>query len=151
MKNLLLTLIITITVLSCKKENNYENNVELFTLLNEMIESDQNIKNLPELKNGSKRIKDSLWTIQTEIDKRNTSLLIEITQKRGWLSKQDLGCTEYIAPVVIFRHAPKKYWDEIKTLIDKEYKEGRMEGGDYMFIVNHLNGRPSLNIKVVDK
>ena len=116
-----------------------------------MIESDQNIRNLPELKNGSKRIKDSLWTIQTEIDKRNTSLLIEITQKRGWLSKQDLGCTEYIAPVVIFRHAPKKYWDEIKTLIDKEYKEGRMEGGDYMFIVNHLNGRPSLNINVVDK
>jgi hypothetical protein len=186
MRNILLTLIISITILSCKKENNYENDAELCSILAEMIESDQSIRNLPELTDpffeildsirtvnssisevdsnlskeehpnwgkiareiaekrpkGSKRVRDSLWEIQSEIDKKNTKLLIDITKKRGWISKDGLGCTEYIAPVIIFRHAPEKYWEEIKPLIEKEYAEKRMESGDYGFIDNHLRGRP---------
>ena len=91
---------------------------------------------------GSKKVRDSLWEIQSEIDKKNTKLLIDITKKRGWVSKKELGCTEYIAPVIIFRHAPKEFWDEIKPLIEKEYAEKRMESVDYGFIDNHLRGRP---------
>jgi len=186
MRNILLTLIISITILSCKKENNYKNDAELCSILAEMIESDQSIRNLPELTDpffeildsirsvnnltrevysnlskeeqlnwgkfareiaekrpkGSKKVRDSLWEIQSEIDKKNTKLLIDITKKRGWVSKKELGCTEYIAPVIIFRHAPEEFWDEIKPLIDKEYAEKRMGSGGYGFINNHLRGRP---------
>ena len=181
-----MTLTISVFFLSCKKENKYENDAELCVILAKMIESDQEIRNLPEINDpffgildslrtvnnltretysnlsdteklswgkiareiaekrpkGSKRVRDSLWEIQTEIDRKNTKLLIEITKKRGWLSKDDLGCTEYIAPVIIFRHAPKEFWEEIKPLIDKEYAEKRMGSGDYGFIDNHLRGRP---------
>jgi len=186
MKNILLTLIITMTFLSCKKENNYKNDAELCSILAEMFENDQRIRNLPEMSdlffdvldsiktannlteedyanlsteeqlewgkiareiaekrpNGSKEVRDSLWEIQTEIDKKNTKLLIDITEKRGWPSKDELGCNEYIAPMLIFRHAPKEFWEEIKPLIDKEYAEKRMGSGDYWFIDNHLRGRP---------
>ncbi|OQD42777.1 hypothetical protein BUL40_09680 [Croceivirga radicis] len=186
MRNILLTLTISIIFLSCKKENNYENDTELCTILAEMIETDQSIRKLPELNDpffeildsirkannltleiysnlsteeqlkwgkiareiaekrpkGSKKVRDSLWQIQTEIDRKNTKLLIDITKKRGWVSKDGLGCTEYIAPVIIFRHAPEEYWEKIKPLIDKEYAEKRMGSGDYEFIDNHLRGRP---------
>jgi hypothetical protein len=186
MKNIILTLIISLTILSCKKENNYENDAELCSILAEMIESDQSFRNLPELTDpffeildsirsannltrevysnltteeqlnwgkiareiaekrpkGSKKVRDSLWEIQSEIDNKNTKLLIEITKKRGWVSKEGLGCSEYIAPVIIFRHAPQEYWEEIKPLINKEYAEKRMGNGDYEFIDNHLRGRP---------
>ena len=43
---------------------------------------------------------------------------------------------------MIFRHAPKKYWNEIQPLIEKEFAEKRMEKGDFWFIDNHLKGRP---------
>ncbi len=142
MKNILLILIIPFLIFSCKKENNYENDSELCSLLSKMTEDDQRIRNFSELKNGSKKIKDSLWKIQIGIDKKNTKLLIDITQKRGWVSKKELGCSEDIAPVVIFRHAPKEYWNEIQPLIEKEYAEKRMGKGDYWFINNHLKGRP---------
>ena len=146
MKNLLLTLIVLTFLLSCKKENNYENDSELCKVLAEMTESDQRIRNLPELKNGIERVKDSLWKIQNQIDKKNTELLIGITKKRGWVSKKELGCTEYISPVVIFRHSPKEFWEEIRPLIEKEYFEKRMTKGDYGFIDNHLKGRPPLDL-----
>ncbi len=137
MKNILLTVIILFSILSCKKENNYENDSKLCTLLAEMLKSDQSIRGL-----DLWTISDSLWKTQTEIDKKNTKLLIEITKKRGWVSKDGLGCIEYIAPVILFRHAPKEFWKEIKPLIDKEYAEKRMGQGDYWFIDNHLKGRP---------
>lgn len=89
-----------------------------------------------------KKIRDSLWAIQSEIDKKNTKLLIDITKKRGWVSKKQLGCTEYISPMIIFRHAPKEYWEEIRPLIEKEYAEKRMGIGDYGIIDNHIRGRP---------
>ncbi len=142
MRNILLILTILISILSCKKENNFENNSELCRLLEEMTKDDQRIRNLSELRKGTKKVKDSLWKIQNEIDNRNTELLIEITKKRGWVSKTKLGCSEYISPMLIFRHAPKKYWNEIKPIIDKEFTEKRMTKGDYWFIDNHLKGRP---------
>lgn len=137
MKNLLLIAIILFSILSCKKDNNYEIDSELCALLAEMLESDQGIRKL-----DSWTISDSLWKIQEEIDKNNTRLLIDITKKRGWVSKHELGCTEYIAPMIIFRHAPEEYWNEIRPLIEKEYAEKRMGRGDYGLIDNHIRGRP---------
>ncbi len=89
-----------------------------------------------------KKIRDSLWKIQSEIDKKNTKLLIDITKKRGWVSRQQLGCTEYISPMIIFRHAPEEFWEEIRPLIENEYAEKRMGSGDYGMIDNHIRGRP---------
>ena len=167
-------------------ENNYNNDAELCTLLNEMYQSDQSIRTLPELTDpffeildsirfandlhreaymnlskeeqlawgkiareiankrpkASKQTRDSLWRIQSEIDRQNTKLLIDITKKRGWVSKAELGCEAYIAPVIIFRHAPREFWPEIRPLIEKEFAEKRMGEGDYGFIDNHIKGRP---------
>lgn len=177
--------------MGCKKENNYENDAELCSILAEMIESDQRIRKLPELTDpffeildsistannmtredysnltkeeqlnwgnvareiaekrpkGSKKVRDSLWEIQSRIDRKNTKLLIEITRKRGWVSKKQLGCTEYISPMIIFRHAPKEFWEDIRPLIKKEYEEKRMESATYGFIENHINGRPLLDLE----
>ena len=187
MKKILITFLISFIILSCRNENNFENDSELCLILAEMFKNDQSIRNSPEiadpfleildsiktannltgenytklnkeeqLKWGkiakkiaekrpkiSKNIKDSLWNIQRDIDRKNTELLIEITKKRGWVDKNELGCKEYFAPVIIFRHAPEEFWDEIKPLIEKEYAEKRMSKGDYWFIDNHLRGRPN--------
>ena len=91
---------------------------------------------------GPKKVRDSLWKIQSKIDKKNTKLLIDITKKRGWVSKKQLGCTEYISPMIIFRHAPEEFWTEIRPLIEKEYTEKRMGSGCYGIIDNHIRGRP---------
>ena len=191
MKNILLILIILFSLFGCKPQNNFENDAELCGILAEMIQSDQRIRNLPELSDpffeildsimiandltrevysnlskeeqlnwgkiareiaekrpkGSKKVRDSLWDIQEEIDKKNTKLLIEITKKRGWVSKDGLGCTEYISPMIIFRHAPKEFWEEIRPLIKKEFEEKRMESATYGFIENHINGRPLLDLE----
>ncbi|GGZ65759.1 hypothetical protein [Mesonia mobilis] len=90
-----------------------------------------------------KKITDSLWEIQSKIDIENTKTLIDITKKRGWVSKKQLKCKNYISPVLIFRHAPEKFWKDLKPLIEKEFKAGRMNSGDYWFINNHINGRPT--------
>ncbi|WP_417291381.1 hypothetical protein [Corallibacter sp.] len=150
MKKILLTLFILLTILSCKKENNYDDNVELCKLLSEMTSDDQRIRRMDLLKNGTSTQKDSLWKIQNQIDKQNTELLIEITEKRGWVSKKELDCNGTMAPVVIFRHSPKEYFEKIQELIETESKEGRMKGGDYMFIENHLKGRPDFDIQIVE-
>jgi hypothetical protein len=62
MKNILLALIISITIFSCKKKNNYENDAELCSILAEMIISDQSIRNLPELTDPFFEILDSIKT-----------------------------------------------------------------------------------------
>lgn len=150
MKKTLLTLFISLSILSCKKENNYDNDEKLCKLLSEMFSNDQRIRKMDLLKNGTSNQKDSLWKIQKQIDKQNTELLIEITEKRGWVSKKELGCDGKLAPVVIFRHSPKEYFEKIKELIETESKAGRMKSGDYMFIENHLKGRPDFDIQIVE-
>ena len=151
-KNLLIIIIalVALSILSCKKENNYYDDAELCELLSEMTENDQRIRKMELFSNGTKMQKDSLWEIQKQIDIENTEILIEITKKRGWVSKKDLGCDKYMAPVVIFRHSPEEYFDEIRKLIETESKAGRMKGGDFMFIDNHLKGRPDFDFQIVE-
>ncbi|NJB38202.1 hypothetical protein [Croceivirga sp. JEA036] len=186
MKKILLYILTVSFLYGCKTDNNYENNSELCALLNEMYQTDQSIRALPELTDSffeildsirfandldretymklgkeeqlawgkiareiadkrpkaSEQTRDSLWKIQSQIDRKNTRTLIDITKNRGWVSKAELGCEEYISPVIIFRHAPKEFWPEIRQLIDKEFTENRMGEGDYSFIDNHIKGRP---------
>jgi hypothetical protein len=150
MKRILPLLILNIIIYSCKKENKYENDAELCELLSEMTSKDQEIRQMELLEIGTEKQKDSLWKIQKKVDNENTELLIEVTKKRGWVSKNGLNCEKNMAPVVIFRHSSEKYWNEIKLLIEKENKEGRMGNGDYMFIDNHLQGRPAFDFQIVE-
>jgi len=55
-----------------------------------------------------------------------------------------LNCINYEPPVLIFRQAPEIFFDKIRSIIEKEYEEKRMGDGDYMFIDNHLIGRPPM-------
>lgn len=148
---LIITLVIIILQCACKNENNYENDTELCELLSKMTDDDQKIRNMDLLQNGTQKQKDSLWKIQKLIDGRNTELLLDITKKRGWVSKNSLNCEKYMAPVVIFRHTPEKYFNEVKEIIDKELQNKRLDGLNYEFINDHLNGRPGFNLEIIEK
>jgi len=189
MKRLIIASIF-LTIISCKNENNYDDDRELCRILGEMTENDQKYRNSPQLSEPffkildslritenltreqykklpkekqleygkraraiadripkvDKKEKDSIWNLQIKFDEKNTELLIDITNKRGWVSREELGCEEYISPWVIFRHSPEKYWKEIRPIIEKEYAEKRMVAGDYIMIDNHLKGRPMIDL-----
>ena len=51
---------------------------------------------------------------------------------------------EKFKTLLIFRHAPKKYWNEIRALIEKERLAKRLTEYEFYIIDNHLKGRPSL-------
>ena len=89
----------------------------------------------------TKKENDSLMQLQVTLDNRNTEKLIKITQEFGWPLKNNIGCTEYFAPALIFRHAQPQYHKTINNVIDKALKEGQMEKAEYTFILNHINGR----------
>jgi len=90
----------------------------------------------------SQKKQDSLMELQIKIDNKNTELLIDVTKKIGWVSKNKLGCEEYVSAWIVFRHSQSQYWDEIRTIIDKEKAEGRIGNGDYKMVDNHIKGRP---------
>lgn len=94
--------------------------------------------------NSSKKERDSIWQLQSEIDNYNTQRLIEIVKNKGWITKQSLGCQEEIKTWIIFRHAPKTYFAQIREIIDKEYKGNRISQYEYEVINNHLKGRPPM-------
>ena len=128
--------------------------------------SNNDLSSLPELQQGTLKQEalqlagrklmplmaqnDSLLHLQRNLDAKNTEKLIEITKNNGWLTAEGLGCKENFKTVLIFRHAPKKYWEEIKKLIEKERTEKRMSGYEYYVIDNHLKGRPPLTKKPSD-
>ncbi|MDT0622957.1 hypothetical protein [Croceitalea vernalis] len=93
---------------------------------------------------------DSLRALQNCIDANNTKMLIEITKKHGWLTASGLECKEKFKTVLIFRHAPKKYWNEVRAIIEKERTAKRLTGYEYYVIDNHLKGRPPLTKKPSD-
>jgi len=89
----------------------------------------------------TKKEKDSILKLQIAQDNINTEKLIKITQEFGWPSKNKIGCNEYFAPSMIFRHAQPQYNKRINEVIDKALRNGEMEKTEYTFILNHLNGR----------
>ena len=93
---------------------------------------------------------DSLRVLQQKLDENNTEKLIAITKKHGWLTSKKIGCKENFKTVLIFRHAPKKYWAEIRSLIEKERIAKRISDYEYYLIDNHLKGRPPLRKKPSD-
>ncbi|OSY87431.1 hypothetical protein WH52_11155 [Tenacibaculum holothuriorum] len=150
MKRNTFLLFVLFLVFSCKTKINYHDDSELCKLLTKMAEDDQKIRKMPLLDTGTKKQKDSLWNIQKRKDKKNIEILIEIIKERGWIDKKELKCDKAVPPVLIFRHAPEEYFKQIEKIISIENEAGRMSNGDYMFVENHLKGRPSFSIQVDD-
>jgi len=92
-------------------------------------------------KRFTKKQEDSLMQLQITLDNSNTEKLIKITQEFVWPLKNRIGCTEYFAPAIIFRHAQPQYHKEINEVIDKALSEGTMGKSEYTFILNHINKR----------
>lgn len=93
---------------------------------------------------------DSLRRLQLKMDEENTKALIHIVKKRGWVTSKMLKCEEKFKTVIVFRHAPKKYWKEIRPLIEQEKSAKRLSEYEYYIIDNHLKGRPPLTKKSSD-
>ncbi|MEM6718122.1 MAG: hypothetical protein AAF611_02300 [Bacteroidota bacterium] len=95
-----------------------------------------------------KHKRDSLREIMHSIDEINTNKLLKLTKEYGFPGKERLG-TYHSSAYFIFVHSAKKYFDEIRTLIDKEYKAKRISEYDRAYIFWHLDGRkgmmPSVN------
>lgn len=98
----------------------------------------------------SRKEKDSIWQLQNQIDSYNTKRLIEIIKRNGWVTMQNLECKEYFATWAFFRHASKKYFDQIRELIDKELEIGNLGKSEYLMIDNHLKGRPIYDFNYVE-
>ena len=150
MKKIFLTLITVNIFISCNKKDGFTDE-EVCKLLTEMTENDQKYRNQIMDSTISNKAKDSFSTIQNKIDRRNTELLIEIINQKGWPNADSLNCEDPSPTILIFRHADKKYFDTIQKLIDIELKKGNLGGLDHMFIDNHLKGRPDFNFKVVEE
>jgi len=114
--------------------------------LDEQLEWDKKARAISEKKPRiSKQKQDSLMDLQIKIDNKNTELLIDIIKEKGWVTKNGLGCEEYVSAWIIFRHSQSEYWNEIREIIEKEKAENRIGDGDYMMIDNHIKGRPMLD------
>jgi hypothetical protein len=62
----------------------------------------------------NKKSQDSLMQLQTVLDNENTELLIDIVKKRGWVTKDSLGCDEYISGFPYIPTFSREILDEIE-------------------------------------
>ncbi len=80
-------------------------------------------------------------------DEKHTERLMEITNTYGFPNvnrlKQfyNLTLDEKFDPLLLFIHAPKKYWDELKIIMEQEYKIGNINKCHYGYLLWHFNGR----------
>ena len=150
MKHHQLICLLALLTFGCKTTPDYMDDQKLCVILLEMNNQDQKYRSLMSEENDRK-VSDSLFQIQKEMDVHNTQLLIEIVESRGWPNQDSLKCEDFGSPLVIFRHAPESYFNKIQILIDRELEEGRMGSLDHAFIEDHLNGRPGMPFEIIDE
>lgn len=85
----------------------------------------------------SEKERNMLWQLQFAIDDSNTKRLIEIIKKHGYVDHRNSNI-DYVPMLRFFLHAPKKYWEEIKVLIDKEKQRGNIDDTSYNAIISHM-------------
>ena len=84
-------------------------------------------------------------------DAEHTELLIKFTKKYGFPNIKRLK-KYYMAefkdpefnPLIIFIHSPKKYWEELKVLMQNELKNGTINKCEYGYCLWHFSGRVNL-------
>ena len=79
---------------------------------------------------------------QIILDDKNTEQLINIIKERGYPNKNNCKCSKKtLNRLIVFRHSQTKYFDEIRILIEKEYKAKRLPEQKYKLFLDHINGR----------
>lgn len=84
---------------------------------------------------------DSIMSLQIIEDNKNTELLLDIIEQRGYPNKSNCDCDESLKWLIVFRHSQIKYFDEIRIVIEQEYKAGRLPEKKYKLFLDHINGR----------
>ena len=117
--------------------------VKLKEFLCEIMDGDQKyrgmIRNLNSADLNYEVVRDSLWSLQEEIDDQNTRKLIAFTKEYGFPYPTRTGIPE---PVwLIFHHANEKYHQDIKPLLQKELEAQRIGKAEYSLILWNVNGR----------
>ena len=85
------------------------------------------------------------------IDELNTRRIIDMTSKYGFpslsrIKKRYKGILdEEFNPYILIVHAPKKYWEELKTLLNEELETKHLSRCEYGHILWHLNVRKDIN------
>ncbi|SFN89176.1 hypothetical protein SAMN05421741_11319 [Paenimyroides ummariense] len=85
------------------------------------------------------------------IDELNTKRIIDMTSKYGFPSLSRIKkyykgiLDEEFNPYILIVHAPKKYWEELKTLLHEELDAKHLSRCEYGHILWHLNGRKDIN------
>lgn len=147
MRKILFAVAVLFALVSCAGKKDFSEQA-VCTALAKMTEKDQKYRFLLMEESISPQEKDSLLALQQKLDKKNVEELIDIIAHRGWPDMRKLPCEKGV-PVLIFRHAGEEYFDTIRSIIDTQYQNGNMAKGDYMFIDNHLAGRPMFQIEEV--
>ncbi len=86
---------------------------------------------------------DSIWSVLKQNDSLNSRLLINLTKQYGFPNNKRLDVYRSKA-YFLFVHAPKQHFEEITTLINKEYEAGRISEYKKGYIFWHINGRKGL-------
>ncbi|MBW1297809.1 hypothetical protein [Aquimarina litoralis] len=122
------------------------NNETLWKELKEMVYMDQYYRGMSSGLDKSapnyQKQRDSIWELQLAVDHKNTKRIIEITEKYGLTNPQRTG--QPIGAWLLLHHAPEEYHDEIKPLVEREFKAKRMDPRTYALIKWTLNGREGL-------
>ncbi|WP_299547079.1 hypothetical protein [Seonamhaeicola sp.] len=84
----------------------------------------------------TKKQEDSLWTIQKEIDLKNTNKLYDIVKSYGWLNQTQLDSV--IDPMLFLFHTPKETIEKMQTLLFEEVKAKRMEPNKFAMYVDNM-------------
>lgn len=89
-------------------------------------------------------------------DNANTQSMIAIINTYGYPSADRLGFKGNTGAILV--HAPMKYADTLRTLLDAEKQAGRISNNEYAYINWHLDGRVGIpafdstsGIKIKDK
>ncbi|WPY97624.1 hypothetical protein [Christiangramia sp. OXR-203] len=80
-------------------------------------------------------------------DDKFTELMIDISNKYGYPSLKRINkyydgiVPPEFDPTILLIHSRKKYWSEINTMVEREFKNGNMGKCDYGYIKWHISGR----------
>ncbi len=96
---------------------------------------------------NEKLAKQILEHYTVPLDNRHTERLIEITKKYGFPSRKRIekfytnSLPEEFNPYIIFVHSQPEYWEELKSLMEKELEKGNITNCVYGHLLWHINGR----------
>jgi hypothetical protein len=104
--------------------------------------SDSLVATNPLLNKKTRLAVDIIHNQMARIDSTNTKYLIELTNKYGFPGMKHLN--HDIPVFTVFVHSNEKDHKEIRKLIKKEYKTGRVSKFERDYIFWHLNGRKGM-------